>query len=187
MSSEAVFYALGGILVASALVLAFTGLRREGSFPSRSMLIGVTALFAAVVAATMTASVLLAEDEQEHREAEFAEHEEEAAAEAEAPASGGNVLDVTSPEDGSLVFEPDGLEAAPGEVTLVYGNPSPVPHSIAIESEGQQLAATGTVTQGKVELKQKLSPGEYVFYCTVPGHREGGMEGDLTVTGPEEP
>jgi len=26
-----------------------------------------------------------------------------------------------------------------------------------------------------------IEPGEYVFYCTVPGHRESGMEGRLVV------
>ena len=25
--------------------------------------------------------------------------------------------------------------------------------------------------------------GDYVFYCTIPGHREAGMEGVVTVTG----
>jgi uncharacterized cupredoxin-like copper-binding protein len=90
---------------------------------------------------------------------------------------------VTSPDDGGLIFEPDGLEAEAGNLTIAYSNPSPVPHSLAVEdTEGNVLGETEVFTGGEQEVTlDDLAPGEYVFFCTVPGHREGGMQGDLTV------
>ena len=41
----------------------------------------------------------------------------------------------------------------------------------------QQFVKNGGVSKVNVALKA----GEYTFYCSVPGHREGGMEGKLTV------
>ena len=32
------------------------------------------------------------------------------------------------------------------------------------------------------ELKVNLKRGEYTIYCDIPGHREAGMEGTITVT-----
>lgn len=95
----------------------------------------------------------------------------------------GETLDLTSPEDGSLVFEPDGLEAPAGTITLVYENPSTVPHNVAIEDESGQVLDEGeTLSGGVSEATAELAPGEFTFFCAVPGHREGGMEGTLTVT-----
>jgi plastocyanin len=209
-----VFYYVGGALVLIALVFAAIGIRRHESFPpNRGVMVAVIGLFLAFVVASAATAVVLAREEQDHRRHELAEEEAHAAAEAEAegehspaedeaqppppgpaqedvdqgvpPGRGAQTeLDVTSPEDGSLVFEPDGLEAPAGSITLVYANPSSVPHSIAIEAGGDTIDESETVTDAETEASAELAPGEFIFYCTVPGHREAGMEGTLTVTGP---
>ena len=51
-----------------------------------------------------------------------------------------------------------------------------------IERDGEELAGSDVVTDGETtEASAELEPGEYAYYCAVPGHREGGMEGTLTV------
>jgi plastocyanin len=203
-----VFYLAGIALVIAALVIAYVGISGAATFPpSRSLLAAGIAVFAVIVGATMAFAVDLSEEEQAHREAELAEEEQEAEAEApaegaatetpagqpqaseggeqQAPAATETTLDVSSPEDGSLVFEPSGLEAKPGNLAITYSNPSAVPHNLTVATANDNvLGETPTFTGAdeSVELTS-LAPGEYVFYCSVPGHREAGMEGDLTVGG----
>jgi plastocyanin len=175
---ETLFYVFGIALVLSALALSALGLRSE-SFPtSQIVLAGVVAYFALLVGATSTFAVLNAREEQRVRDAE---HAEEAAQAAETEAAGEQTVRVSSPADGALIFEPDKLAAKAGPVTIEYDNPSPVDHSVAIEAGSETLAESEIATDATLTATADLEPGEFVFYCTVPGHREAGMEGTLTV------
>ena len=89
-------------------------------------------------------------------------------------------LKLSAPEDGSLAFAPDSLNAAAGTVTIELNNPSTVPHAVAIEGNGVD-AKSETITGSRTSVRAELEAGEYTFYCPVGSHRTNGMEGTLTV------
>ena len=61
-------------------------------------------------------------------------------------------------------------------------NPAPVAHNVAIEGGGEEVVRSRTVSNGgRATAEAELKAGRYTFFCGVPGHREGGMEGTLTV------
>lgn len=91
----------------------------------------------------------------------------------------GTTLDNPADPSGALKFQKDSLTAPAGEVTLVMENPSSVDHNIAIEGEDEgEIVGQG----GTSQVTATLEPGEYTFYCSVPGHQAAGMEGTLTIT-----
>ncbi len=91
------------------------------------------------------------------------------------------VLDI--PSTAQLAYETNAAQAEPGPTTIRSPNPSGTPHNIALEGPGLGRDLIGeVVTNGGVsEVEATLKRGEYKFFCTVEGHREGGMEGTLTV------
>lgn len=90
-------------------------------------------------------------------------------------------VQVTADPGGDLSYVENSLSASAGEVTFELTNDASIPHDIRIEQDGQDIGGTETVTGGSTEATVDLEPGEYQFYCSVPGHREQGMEGPLTV------
>jgi plastocyanin len=80
-----------------------------------------------------------------------------------------------------LAFDKTELSAKPGKVTIDFDNPSPIPHNVVIEENGKELAGFDPVAEGEGSATAELQAGTYTFYCSVPGHREAGMEGNLTV------
>jgi plastocyanin len=92
-----------------------------------------------------------------------------------------STLDIEAASSG-LAFAEKSASAKAGEVTVDFTNPQPIPHDVAIEdSSGKVITQTEELTEGSDSATANLKPGTYTFFCTVPGHREAGMEGTLTV------
>ena len=93
---------------------------------------------------------------------------------------GGATVSFTANPDGELAYEEDSAETEAGTVTIELTNDSAVPHDVRIE-DGGDIGGTEEVSGGSTSAEVDLEAGEYTFYCSVPGHREAGMEGTLTV------
>ncbi len=97
-----------------------------------------------------------------------------------AKAEGGE-LDIPADPGGGLAYTFGAAEAEAGELTLASKNDSQIDHNIAIEGGGVDEKGPVVKGGGVSEISFDAQPGEYTFYCSVPGHREGGMLGKLTV------
>lgn len=96
---------------------------------------------------------------------------------------GGSEIHIEAAESG-LAFSEDAITAEAGkQVALHFSNPQPIGHDADVEdASGKEIAETDVITEGEDSATiANLKPGKYTFYCSVPGHREGGMEGTLTV------
>jgi plastocyanin len=94
---------------------------------------------------------------------------------------GGSTVSVAADPGGQLAYEPTTLTATAGEVTIDFTNEASVPHDVVVEQGGEDLGETEQITESSTTTTVELQAGEYTFYCSVPGHREAGMEGTLTV------
>lgn len=94
------------------------------------------------------------------------------------PAAGGG--DPISVDAFDMGFDPSELSmAADTDVTVTFTNTGFLEHDFVIEETEFATAIYGN--GGTEELVVNLPAGEYVYYCSVAGHREQGMVGTLTV------
>jgi plastocyanin len=104
---------------------------------------------------------------------------EEAGGGAEA---GGSIVQIASPSGTELAYTTKEASAKAGQVSIEFENPQELQHDVTVEdSSGKVLGETELVSEGTATATVNLKPGTYTFFCSVPGHREAGMEGTLTV------
>jgi plastocyanin len=89
------------------------------------------------------------------------------------------VLTIPADPGGQLAFTASKATAQAGPVTIEMPNKSSVQHDIAIDGLGKgEVVSNG----GTSSFKATLESGKtYTYYCSVPGHRQAGMQGTLTV------
>lgn len=160
-------------LVVAGYLLAVAGMvAARPHIPARALAVGLVVGLVGVGAAGAVGAA--AGMREIHHEEEAGGGEEEQGLAAEAP-------------EGALVFvavdvdfeqAPETAEA--GELTFFLANEGATLHDVTIEEEGDEVvveAEGGQTDEGSMEL----TAGSYTYYCSVPGHREAGMEGTLEV------
>jgi len=95
--------------------------------------------------------------------------------------SGTNV-DVTLKDFSITLAGGDSLSS--GTYTFTVANQGPSAHNLTIEGPGVDNQATPTFGSGETKtLTVTLKDGKYDFFCSVPGHKQAGMNVDVTVGG----
>jgi nitrite reductase (NO-forming) len=81
-------------------------------------------------------------------------------------------------------FSPAKLQVEVGQkVALTFQNTGAVEHDVTIPSAGVSLPArAGQTASGEVTFDK---PGVFDFICSIPGHKDAGMTGTLTVVDPK--
>jgi uncharacterized cupredoxin-like copper-binding protein len=80
----------------------------------------------------------------------------------------------------AFALTPDDVQ--PGVVVFRLENDGQIAHDLKVEGAGVD-EKTPVIDAGQTaEVEVELQQGEYELYCTVPGHRDAGMEVDLEVS-----
>jgi uncharacterized cupredoxin-like copper-binding protein len=175
--SKVPFYVAGGLLVAWALTVSLALGLRHPSFPrnltGERMVIAITAVL--VLGAVSTAVITSSPPAKARPAAPAA-----ATRTSEAPRTASK-LKLAADPTGLLSYNTKQLSAKAGAVTIEMTNMSPLEHNVTVAQGSTILGATPTF-KGTRSLTLSLKPGTYTFYCSVPGHRQAGMEGTLSVS-----
>ena len=109
------------------------------------------------------------------------DEEGEATAAASPEQAGGGAMSVDV-EAGDIYFEPSEFEIAPGG-TIKMHNAGQLEHDMAVDDWGGIIIdVLNAGEEGEYTVPEDATPGDsFEFYCTIPGHKEAGMVGTLTI------
>jgi uncharacterized cupredoxin-like copper-binding protein len=158
---------MAALFIAFALTSAFLLPRYRPDFPGRQGL-RVFVLLSLVLFVAMMAAVTIFGKEAS---------ESEAASAAPGAKGGAKTVDVTAKD---FKFQLPNSSVSPGSYTFVLKNEGPSGHDLVVKGPGVKNTSTPVIGPGKTaSLEVTLKSGSYELYCSVPGHKQLGM--DLTL------
>lgn len=86
------------------------------------------------------------------------------------------------------IVNPDLVVQVGSVVQIILVNGDGMPHDLFLpdfDTKTDYVIKIGDQTEIEFEVGE-VQPGVYVYYCTVPGHRQAGQEGKFVVTGSQE-
>jgi plastocyanin len=92
------------------------------------------------------------------------------------PVPGAPTVDVDA---SNFEFGPDTITIDAQEDVTVALHSTEGPHDFAVDGLGRVTdVGGGDSASGRLRIDRR---GRYTFFCTLPGHRDGGMEGTVVV------
>jgi plastocyanin len=181
--SKTPFYIAGGVLVAWALFISLGIGMRKPDFPQTlGQQRAVMAVSVVLVAVAVSMAVATSGGGVSKAASTSPTATTGAPAAPSSPGAAASTVALSANPQGQLSYNTRKLSAKAGKVTIEMTNTSPTEHNVTIAQGTKVLGATPTFTGGKKSLTVTLAPGTYAFFCSVPGHRQAGMEGVLTVS-----
>jgi hypothetical protein len=103
------------------------------------------------------------------------------------PTINGPLIRLPEPSGGGAAVpgttQQETLATRSGAITFEFDNPSTTTeHDFCIEQNGNTLGCTKEIAGAEDRITLALKPGEYMFYCGRPYHREVGMLEQLMVS-----
>ena len=186
---------VAGIFIVFALAASFLFPRYWPQFPGRNGLGAfVVASIVLFVAMMLAVEFFAVEEEEPHvGDAEPAAAEQETGPAETAPAESAPA-ETTPPPGGApaqtvnvagteFAFALTPGDVHPGVVIFRLENEGQLGHDLVVEGPGLDDAKTPVIEPGQMaDMEVKLQEGDYELYCSVPGHRDAGMEVDLEVS-----
>jgi hypothetical protein len=184
--SKTPFFIAAGLLVVWAIFVSGVGIR-SARFPSSAgqarLAMSVTAVLVAFTAAMAVYTAKTPPGVPPYRTGAVTNGVAPGATPVgAAPKPTSGPLPLAANPQGILAYNTKTLLASSSHVTIDFTNHSPLKHNVTVaNAAGKVLGATPTFEGATKTLSLNLPPGNYTFYCSVPGHEAAGMKGTLTV------